>query len=57
MESEKSDSYLIRLCVGGKRFITTKDTLSARGPNFLSALIENDEQGRMRAVKDDKGAL
>lgn len=58
MEGDKKETNpLLELCVGGQRFITTLDTLCARGPNFLVSLVENDATGRMKAKRDKKGAF
>lgn len=37
---------LVKLNVGGTRFHTTMVSLGSKGPNFFTAMIENDISGR-----------
>lgn len=39
-------SGIVSLNIGGQLFQTTLQTLSARGPNFLTTMIENSSSGR-----------
>jgi len=52
--SSKSND-LVKLNVGGTRLVTTMTTLSTRGPNFLTVLIENDKQGKICSQRDERG--
>jgi hypothetical protein len=49
-------SDIIKLNVGGKKFMTTLSTLRLRGPNMLATMIENDQSGSMKTTKDDDGS-
>jgi hypothetical protein len=46
---------LVKINVGGKRFMTSYSTINARGENFLSMLIQKDIEGTMLSTKDEKG--
>lgn len=52
-----SSSHVVYLNVGGQKFVTRLQTLLSRGPNFLSALVENDLSGRISTPKDKEGYL
>jgi hypothetical protein len=47
---------IIGLNVGGRVFATTLATLKMFGDNFLSRLVEYDQQGMVTALKDKDGA-
>eukprot|EP01133_Synstelium_polycarpum_P004353 gene4353-5083_t len=44
---------IVRLNVGGVKYMTTKDTLLSRGENFFSSLLN----GSIPAIRDEKGYL
>ena len=39
---------LIKLMVGGKKYITTRSTVFSKGDNFLTKMIENSEKERIK---------
>jgi hypothetical protein len=47
---------IVKLNIGGKKFVTSMSTLTIRGDNFLSRLVENDTSGQLPSMKDEKGA-
>jgi len=46
---------IVKLCVGGMKFVTTKSTLFSKGENFFTLLIDNDSQKKVPALKDQEG--
>lgn len=52
-----NDSTLVKLNVGGTKYMTTLQTLRLRGPNMLSQMVEYDLAGTITTTKDEKGAL
>lgn len=46
MAAASPPARLVGLNVGGVVFVTTSATLSSRGPNFFTAMLENDVEGR-----------
>lgn len=64
---EPLGSSIVKLNVGGKkyvefsdnitsyRYLTSRSTLIANGANFFTALLENDDSGRVPAVRDEVG--
>jgi hypothetical protein len=50
-------SGLVKLNVGGHRYLTTAQTLASRGRNFLVALLENDASGKLPALRDEEGFI
>ena len=50
-------SSIVKLNVGGSKFQTTLETLSLRGPNMLSKLVERNLDGSFKAMLDDKGFI
>lgn len=51
MEKNKSEVSVVKLNVGGTRFMTTSGTLLNHSPNFFTALLS----GQHSVCKDDKG--
>ena len=47
--------HIIKLNVGGRRFMTTYATLRSKGTNFLTKLIDNDLQHKIPSAKDEQG--
>lgn len=39
---------IVKLNVGGKKFITSLSTLGSRGPNFFTVMLENDNGSKVR---------
>ncbi|GAM17835.1 hypothetical protein SAMD00019534_010100, partial [Acytostelium subglobosum LB1] len=48
-QEEGTSSSLVRLNVGGKKYITTRDTLLSKGENFFSSLLT----GNLPSIKED----
>jgi len=46
---------IVKFNIGGKKFMTTMDTLASHGSNFLTLLVENDRKGIIPAMVDEKG--
>mmetsp|Transcript_28405 Transcript_28405/g.31565 ORF Transcript_28405/g.31565 Transcript_28405/m.31565 type:complete len:254 (+) Transcript_28405:53-814(+) len=46
---------LIRINVGGVRYVTTKSTLDSKGENFFTRMIDNHKSGKMHTPMDEKG--
>jgi len=46
---------IIKLNIGGIRYSTTWTTLHSFGDNFLTIMISNDIEGKIKSLKDDKG--
>lgn len=42
----RAQAQIVRLNIGGTKYLTSMATLSARGSNFFVALVENDKSGR-----------
>lgn len=51
------DAGVVFLNVGGRKFITRKETLQSRGPNFITALVEGSEEGKWKAARDEHGYI
>ncbi|EFA78237.1 hypothetical protein PPL_08888 [Heterostelium album PN500] len=51
--NNKNNESLVKLNVGGQRFITTRDTLLSKGENFFSSLLN----GCIPSFKDEKGYI
>jgi len=49
----RNQQQLVKLNVGGVKYITSETTLTSRGINFLSVMLENDKEGKIPAVRDD----
>ncbi|KYQ91734.1 leucine-rich repeat-containing protein (LRR) [Tieghemostelium lacteum] len=45
------EENIVKLNVGGKRYMTTRDTLCSKGENFFTSLLNNN----IPSIKDDKG--
>eukprot|EP01095_Lingulamoeba_sp_RSL-Kostka_P015531 TRINITY_DN7179_c0_g1_i1.p1 TRINITY_DN7179_c0_g1~~TRINITY_DN7179_c0_g1_i1.p1 ORF type:complete len:343 (+),score=65.06 TRINITY_DN7179_c0_g1_i1:163-1191(+) len=55
-EDEIKISNIIKLNVGGKKYITTRSTIFSKGENFLTILIDNDEKTQGPSTfKDEEG--
>uniref|UniRef100_A0A6B2LII9 BTB domain-containing protein n=1 Tax=Arcella intermedia TaxID=1963864 RepID=A0A6B2LII9_9EUKA len=50
-------SELVKFNVGGKRFLTSYSTVTAKGENFLSRLVDYHKRGDMSVGTDEKGYL
>eukprot|EP00005_Dracoamoeba_jomungandri_P014181 CAMPEP_0174263172 /NCGR_PEP_ID=MMETSP0439-20130205/17465_1 /TAXON_ID=0 /ORGANISM="Stereomyxa ramosa, Strain Chinc5" /LENGTH=231 /DNA_ID=CAMNT_0015348365 /DNA_START=59 /DNA_END=754 /DNA_ORIENTATION=- len=50
-------SLFVKLNVGGRTFLTSKQTLRSKGTNFLSLLLDKEEDGSMTIEKDDQGCI
>lgn len=50
-------SELLTFNVGGRRFATTRSTVFSHGPNFLAALVKNDDEKKIPCVRDEKGRI
>eukprot|EP00727_Mastigamoeba_balamuthi_P005716 m51a1_g1764 hypothetical protein (238) ;mRNA; f:296194-297136 len=50
-------AQLVKLSVGGRRFVTTRSTIFAHGQNFLTLLVQNAESGKMSVARDEDGYL
>jgi len=48
---------IVMLNIGGEHVCTSLTTLRSQGTNFLTQLVENDLQGRMKAVRDKDGHI
>src|SRR3990167_652728 len=48
---------LVKLNVGGVKYITAKSTLFSKGENFFTLLVENDEGKRVPSLRDDEGYI
>jgi len=48
---------LVKLNVGGVRYITTESTLKSRGQNFFTALLSNLVNGTWECVQDEEDYL
>lgn len=48
-------SPIVKLNVGGLRYMTTLSTLTARGENHLSTLVHHCRQGHMSSTIDEEG--
>ena len=57
MTTASSSTQVVKLNVGGVRYITSKSTLSKLGDNFLTRLLENDENGKLPCQRDDEGYI
>jgi hypothetical protein len=55
--SSSSSACLVKLNVGGRRYITTRSTIFSRGENFLTALLLNDDSSRVNVARDDDGYI
>jgi len=59
--SEKSqitfNRHLVKLNVGGVRYITTEATLTSKGENFFTAFLSNLVSGSWQCVKDEEDYL
>jgi len=55
MDRGHETPQLVNLNVGGTKFTTTMSTLRLHGENFFTTMIDNDTQGKVRALRDDKG--
>jgi len=50
-------SPLIKLNVGGKKYVTTECTLRNRGTNFFTVLLDKIADGRMKCTTDEEGYI
>ena len=50
-------SGTVMLNVGGVKVYTSLGTLGSNGTNFLTQLIENDYEGKMKAARDPEGYI
>jgi len=48
---------LIKLNVGGKRYVTTESTLISKGDNFFTAMLEKIKEGTMNCIIDEEGYI
>eukprot|EP01127_Copromyxa_protea_P000781 TRINITY_DN1068_c0_g1_i1.p1 TRINITY_DN1068_c0_g1~~TRINITY_DN1068_c0_g1_i1.p1 ORF type:complete len:274 (+),score=37.02 TRINITY_DN1068_c0_g1_i1:385-1206(+) len=46
---------IVKINVGGERFMTTINSLSSKGTNFLTLMVANDRKGTIPALVDEKG--
>eukprot|EP01095_Lingulamoeba_sp_RSL-Kostka_P012355 TRINITY_DN489_c0_g2_i2.p1 TRINITY_DN489_c0_g2~~TRINITY_DN489_c0_g2_i2.p1 ORF type:complete len:285 (-),score=36.95 TRINITY_DN489_c0_g2_i2:64-918(-) len=51
-------SSIVKLNIGGKKFMTSKSTLYSKGENLITRLVENSQkQSIFDVVKDEKGYI
>jgi len=50
-------SEFVKLNVGGKRYITTRSTLSEHGENFFTRILERVDSGKIMHETDEKGYI
>mmetsp|Transcript_11441 Transcript_11441/g.12554 ORF Transcript_11441/g.12554 Transcript_11441/m.12554 type:complete len:240 (-) Transcript_11441:99-818(-) len=55
--SLKVDEPIIKLNVGGIKFLTTQSTLAARGENLLTRILEHKRTETLKIVTDKKGYI
>ena len=55
MKMSRGSDKIIKICVGGRNFKTTKTTLMSDENCMLAKMFENDESGRVPATKDENG--
>jgi len=55
MSKASDHNKIIRICVGGRNFKTTRTTLMSDENCMLAKMFENDESGRAPAAKDENG--
>jgi len=48
---------MLKLNIGGKKYITTEATLISKGSNFFSAFLDNIRSGTMKCVQDEEGCI
>ena len=51
------NTEVVKLNVGGKKYMTTYSTLSSRGSNALTALLDNVREGRVTSTVDSDGFI
>ena len=51
------DARIVKLNVGGTRFMTTYSTLAVHGKNALTAMLDNVNSGRVTSTVDESGYL
>eukprot|EP01095_Lingulamoeba_sp_RSL-Kostka_P005457 TRINITY_DN167_c3_g2_i1.p1 TRINITY_DN167_c3_g2~~TRINITY_DN167_c3_g2_i1.p1 ORF type:complete len:430 (-),score=94.16 TRINITY_DN167_c3_g2_i1:55-1344(-) len=52
-----NENDIVKLNVGGKKFLTTKTTLKSNGENFFTLLLDKDENKKMNVIRDDEGYI
>lgn len=57
MKGEINSDQLVKLNVGGKKYITARSTLFSKGENFFTVLLENDLGDGVPCVKDEEGYI
>jgi len=50
-------STMVKLNVGGRRFLTTLSTIMTSPCNVLQRMVENDRDGKMSSLKDENGYM
>ena len=55
--SRDNGDQLVRLNVGGFRYITARSTLFSKGENFFTVLLDNDEGDGVPCVRDEEGYI
>merc|ERR1712137_433475 len=56
-EQLQCDPHIVKLNVGGVRYMTTQSTLATPGKNALTALVDNLERGLVSSVRDEEGYI
>ena len=52
-----SSEQIVKLNVGGVKYVTTKSSLFSKGENFLTLLISNNDEQKMLTSHDDEGFI
>lgn len=54
---ESQGDQLVKVNVGGTRYITTRSTLVSKGENFFTVLLDNDEGNGVPCLRDEQGYI
>jgi len=54
---EMQVDQLVKINVGGTRYITTRSTLVSKGENFFTVLLDNDEGNGVPCLRDEQGYI